>query len=92
MNRTAAEVGLFGYVGRGTIKNVDLDNVTVNRTDHVGGLVGMNVRGNISSSAVEGTVTGIESRSYGIGGLVGSNGERVRPWADRSTRPVPISP
>ena len=63
------EVGLFGYVGEGgTIKNVNLQNVTVNGNETVGGLVGYNC-GTVENCTANATVNGNEH----VGGFVGFN-------------------
>ncbi len=62
-------VGLFGYIGSGSeIKDVGLEDVSVNGNEYVGGLVGQN-RGTITDSYSTGSVSGDEE----IGGLVGRN-------------------
>jgi hypothetical protein len=66
-------IGLFGYLKGGCIQNLDLDDVsskggTAART--TGGMVGINVRGQIINCSIKGSVTG--SNSF-IGGMVGSN-------------------
>ncbi len=68
-------VGLFGYVGGGTVRNVGLDNASVTRpvggslgSGAVGSLVGLNA-GSVSNAWATGTVTG----SGSVGGLVGAN-------------------
>jgi hypothetical protein len=65
-------VGLFGYVGSNSqVKNLGLENVDVNAVngDYIGGLVGINYYGTISSCYSTGSASG-----YGyIGGLVGYN-------------------
>lgn len=62
-------VGLFGYASGATIKNLNLDGVTVYGDEYVGGLVGY-ARGTvISNCSVSGTVTGTGNF---VGGLAGS--------------------
>jgi len=61
-------IGLFGYVYRGTIKNIGVINVTISGNNHVGGLVGG------SSSAMTNCYsTGSVSGTNYVGGLVGGN-------------------
>ncbi|MGD0784547.1 MAG: GLUG motif-containing protein [Sedimentisphaerales bacterium] len=67
-------LGLFGFIYSGSsVKNLGLENFTVSGTsgsDYVGGLVGSNYHGSISSCYSTGTV----GDSYcGVGGLVGVN-------------------
>jgi hypothetical protein len=68
-------LGLFGQSGPGAkISRLGLDMVEVNGTgDHVGGLVGVNAGGRISSSCSTGTVTG----NNNVGGLVGYHEEGI---------------
>jgi len=64
-------LGLFGILlSGGRISNLGLEAVDVNGTDlFVGGLVGLNYRGIITTSYSSGTVSGIS----GVGGLAGSH-------------------
>jgi hypothetical protein len=68
-------VGLFGYLGSGgQIKNLGVENVDIQGLEHVGGLVGDNYQGTITSCYATGTVSGANSQSAGfVGGLVGCN-------------------
>jgi len=62
-------VGLFGVVS-GNITNVDLNVVSVTGQNSVGGLVGNQISGTISSSSA--TVSGnVTASSWNAGGLVG---------------------
>jgi hypothetical protein len=64
-------LGLFGQLGSGAkISNLGLEAVDVNGIADVGGLVGNNRGGSISTCYSNGTVNGTGSR---VGGLVGSN-------------------
>jgi hypothetical protein len=64
-------VGLFGGTGSdATLTNVTLANVTVTGGDNVGGLVGRNNRGNITTVQATGSVNGTGGN---VGGLVGGN-------------------
>lgn len=65
---TTTFVGMFG-VSSGSIANVGLSNVSIRGNDAVGGLVGQNNLGAISSSYVTGSVSG----GSDVGGLVGSS-------------------
>jgi hypothetical protein len=65
------DVGLFGYIDGGLIKNLGLDNFTVSggsNSSDVGGLAGSN-DGTISNCYSTGAVSGF----VGVGGLVGDN-------------------
>jgi len=66
-----SHLGLFGRLGSGAVVN-NLGVVDVNITgtgDYIGGLVGANYDGSITSSYSTGTVSGY----YFVGGLVGGN-------------------
>lgn len=66
-------LGLFGTVGAGaTIENVHLEDVNVEGTTKVGGLVGHNNGGAIIGSTSSGQVVGMHDRGQ-VGGLVGDN-------------------
>jgi len=63
-------VGLFWYTSGGAvIEEVILTGATVTGSSGVGGLVGDNVGGTVSTSSASGAVTGSEK----VGGLVGAN-------------------
>lgn len=67
-------VGLFGILsGNAVIANVKLENVDVTGMYSVGGLAGWNYQGSINNSSVSGKVSGDESESFSVGGLVGFN-------------------
>jgi hypothetical protein len=61
-----SDVGLFGDVGSGVIKNIGVVNVTVTGDSFVGGLVGAST-GTVSNSYSAGSVAGGEY----VGGLLG---------------------
>lgn len=65
-------VGLFGCIGgRGTVKNLTLENVNIIGHDNVGGVVGST---DYDSSTVTGcTVSGTVSGNSNVGGVVGYN-------------------
>ena len=68
-------LGLFGYVIGGEIKNLGLQNISINDGNDscfIGGLVACNVFGNIINCFSIGTVTGGDY-SYYLGMLVGYN-------------------
>jgi len=68
-------LGLFGQLGSGAkISDLGLEAVDVNGIADVGGLVGNNDSGSISTCYSNGTVNGTGSR---VGGLVGSNSGTV---------------
>jgi len=62
-------VGMFGF-SKGTIENVGLEDINVRGRGLVGGLVGLNDGGDITTSYITGTVVG--NRQI-VGGLVGHN-------------------
>jgi hypothetical protein len=68
INRTSQnQIGFIGWLNsQGTVRNVKMRNITVNGKEFVGGLVGVNNGGKVSSSSVKGTISGKQS-----GGLVG---------------------
>ena len=74
--RGGSYLGLFGQVqSGGSISNLGLEGVNVHGAgDYVGGLVGNNSAGAITSSYSTGDVSG---NGYYVGGLVGGNGGTV---------------
>jgi len=72
INRPSMDfVGLFGYIDSGSeIKDLGLEEVDVNGSSSVGGLVGGNYFGTITNCYSTGSVTG--SSEY-VGGLVGAS-------------------
>ncbi|MGA2171682.1 MAG: GLUG motif-containing protein [Sedimentisphaerales bacterium] len=64
-------LGLFGYVNGGEIKNLGLENVSINGGE-TGGLVGRNFDGSISNCYSTGAITS-GANSDSLGGLVGEN-------------------
>ena len=61
-------VGLFGYVGSGgQIRNLGVKNVNITGSSYVGGLVGLNVEGTVTSCYATGSVSGT---GQNVGGLV----------------------
>ena len=67
-----ANVGMFGRIGSGTVKNLGLENVNITGTNtssyaYVGGIVGYFGNGTITNTYVTGKITGT---SY-VGGIVG---------------------
>lgn len=67
LNVGGSYVGLFGYVSGGAIKNLGVVNVSVNGSDHVGGIAGY-IKGTIANCWVTGSVSGA---NY-IGGIAGT--------------------
>jgi len=68
-------LGLFGIIGYGAIVlNLGLEAVEVNGTNRVGGLVGTNWYGHITTCYSTGMVRGT---GWAIGGLVGDNSGRI---------------
>ena len=64
------DVGLFGTLRGGRVQGVGLVNAQVRGSNHVGGLVGLNIwESTITASYATGSVNG----SDGVGGLVGLN-------------------
>jgi hypothetical protein len=63
-------LGLFGYIGsRGQIKNLGLEDFTINGSVNVGGLAGYSDNSSIGNCYTSGIVSG----SYNLGGLLGYN-------------------
>ncbi len=63
----SSQIGLFGELYSGTVKNLGLINVRVTGSSQVGGLVGVSEYGTIDSCYTTGSVSG----NVGVGGLVG---------------------
>ncbi|RCU43706.1 PKD domain-containing protein [Haloplanus salinus] len=63
-----SNVGLFGVVSGGTVENVGVENVDINGSKYVGGLVGRN-NAAVTKSYATGDVNGTKF----VGGLVGEN-------------------
>ncbi len=62
-------VGLFGYIKSGAVKNISLDNVQISSSGQfVGGLVGQNA-GTLYNCQISGSVSGY----YYVGGIAGQN-------------------
>lgn len=69
-------VGLFGCIGgRGTVKNLTLENVNIIGHDNVGGVVGSTDYD--SSTVTDCTVSGTVSGNSNVGGVVGYNNSSV---------------
>ena len=78
-------IGLFGYIDRATIKNLQLKNANISSSvcrsnrcfidNWVGGLVGYNYCGTISGCHIHVDIKGSGDAPMHIGGLVGKNNE-----------------
>ena len=68
INTSNNDVGLFGFVDGGTVKNLNLTNVSVSGGTGVGGVVGTN-GGTIQGCMVSGSVSGNDL----VGGVAGDN-------------------
>jgi len=66
---TTNNVGFFGYITSGNVKNIELTDAYVVGKSNAGGLAGMN-KGTISGCSFTGTVVGYGSN---VGGLAGTN-------------------
>ena len=73
VSSTGNYIGLFSYVDSGTVKNLNLTNVSISGNHFVGGVVGYNYAGTIHGCMVSGNVSG----SSWVGGVVGYNNETV---------------
>jgi filamentous hemagglutinin family protein len=70
INRPGSDyVGLFGYMGNGTIRNLGLLGGSVAGKQSVGGMVGFSNNSTISQAYASGAVSGTDF----VGGLVGDN-------------------
>ncbi|AKA25781.1 GLUG motif-containing protein [Pseudomonas chlororaphis] len=73
------QVGTLAGVNTGSIRNVKAKDVTVTGASHLnalGGLVALNLHGNIDNASVSGKVIG-NQYTYVMGGLVGENVSNV---------------
>ena len=69
INRSATDnIGLFGYLRFGTVKNLSLDNMTITGKSNVGGTVAYSYGGTISNVSVNVNITA--TGNY-CGGLIG---------------------
>ena len=79
---TQDDVGLFGVVGAGgTVKNVKIENGSIEGDGYVGGIAGFNNKGTIESCTYSGTVEGKEV----VGGNVGGNRGTVKDCTNNGT-------
>ena len=62
-------VGLFGLIRSGKIKNVQLENISIEGGDRTGGIAGKLSLGSITESSVTGTISG----DTHVGGIAGFN-------------------
>lgn len=86
INKTTANIGLFGFTENATIKNVGLENCEVNgttATNYVGSIVGYAYNTLIEQCYSTGSVFG----QYGVGGIVGWNAGStlLNSWSSCST-------
>ena len=71
INNSSDYQGLFGYLDEdGTIQNLSVTESYIKANDYVGGIVGQNKDGTVSSCSNSGTVSGTYSSAY-VGGIVG---------------------
>jgi hypothetical protein len=74
---TIDNISIFGYIDNsGRILNLGAENVTISGHEFVGGLVGMNDHGILTSCYATGTVNGSAPYSC-VGGLVGENNHGI---------------
>ena len=69
-NTTTNNMGLFGYLNGGTIKDLQLESFVVRGKDYVGGIVGYNASGNVKN------IISTNGNTYGnsnVGGMIGYN-------------------
>lgn len=64
-------VGLFGYLNGATVKDLTLDNLTVNAIGYVGGLAGYKINGSVLNISVKNA--NIIGTGNNVGGVIGSN-------------------
>jgi len=86
INKTTANIGLFGFTENATIKNVGLENCEVNgtsATNYVGAIVGYAYNTLIEQCYSTGSVFG----QYGVGGIIGWNAgsSLINSWSSCST-------
>ncbi len=62
-----SQQGFFGSIKNATIKNLNLDNISVTGKSYVGGLCGFTANGEISNCTISGKITGTGV----IGGMIG---------------------
>lgn len=67
--QSGSVVGLFGSILDGSLNNMQLENVSIQGNDKVGGLAGESIRAVIENSSVTGSVSGLNN----VGGLIGAN-------------------
>lgn len=69
-NSSRNYAGLFGYVAQGTVKNVGIENGSINAGYYPGAIIGYAINGNIENCYNTGSVTGYDT----VGGLIGFMG------------------
>ncbi|MDO9578000.1 MAG: GLUG motif-containing protein [Candidatus Cloacimonadales bacterium] len=76
INRSTMDLGLFGVLKEGEIKNVKLVNCSViGSNQRIGALVGLNKQGDILTCSSSGVVNGTGNYQNHFGGLIGRNEE-----------------
>lgn len=67
-----ANVGLFSFLFKATVKNIKLINANISGTINVGGLCGSNNKGTLEGIIVDGRIIGASN----VGGIVGINAKK----------------
>jgi len=62
-------IGLFGKLSGGSIKNIKINNVSINGTEYLGAVVGMGYTGSIDNCHVSGSIS--ITGNYMVGGING---------------------
>lgn len=73
-NSSADNVGLFGYVGAGTIKNLGIEDAQIVGNKDVGTFAGVIKGGTVENSYVSGSYVEGRANAGGIAGTVSDNG------------------
>ena len=66
-------LGLFGFIDDGEVRNLGLEGGSISGQYYVGGLLGCNLRGEVSNCYSTGDVSG----DWEVGGLVGTNSASI---------------
>ncbi|MDR2970324.1 MAG: putative Ig domain-containing protein [Bacteroidales bacterium] len=69
-----SQIGLFGSVSNGNIKNVGVEGINIVGKANVGGVVGYSSSSNILNCYTTGNITGESSITGSVGGVVGQAG------------------
>ena len=59
---------VVGYANKGTLKGINLDNISVNGTNNVGGIIGTEGNVQLTEATVNGSIAGINN----VGGVIGN--------------------